>query len=282
MASTATTARTTDHSLGSTIYGNWDQSSDIRNDLAAGWGEEELVIPLGGGGSSSRTSMASAGGAQQQQQQSNNNNDMDEDNWGWKVNQSVVQPVPSFYPMDARSTRRITLSSMPTEKLEDSVVEVGGGEGETSTSVVVDMDETEMGGLIDEDSSSPSSPLPPTIEEVSNRISTACQSLSIYGIWDNNSSSATLCSMERVEMEINLYLDCDVVAGECLSLENLLCDVCVCVGIVRFAVIGGGDSLFYPVSHLFFVHPTLFTKHCSIHPTTATCPPSFISRTPTT
>ena len=226
MASTATTARTTDHSLGSTIYGNWDQSSDIRNDLAAGWGEEEVVPAMGCG-----SSVASAG-VQQQQQPNNNNDNMDEDNWGWKVNEAVVQPVPSFYPMDARSTRRITLSSsVPTEQLEDSVV-VGGGGGEGSTSsAVVDMDETEMGGLIDEEdsSSSPDSPSP-TIEEVSNRISTACQSLSIYGIWDNNSSSATLCSMERVEMEINLYLDCAVVAGECYG-EFVLCK---CVGIVRF------------------------------------------------
>ena len=217
MASTATTARTTDHSLGSTIYGNWDQSSDIRNDLAAGWGEEEEGVSggLGSSSSTSRTSVATSAGAQQQQQQQNNNNDMDEDNWGWKVNEAVVQPVPSFYPMDARSTRRITLSSVPTEQLEDSVV-VGGGGGEGSTSsAVVDMDETEMGGLIDEDSSSSPS-LSPTIKEVSNRISTACQSLSIYGIWDNNSSSATLYSMERVEMEINLYLDCAVVAGELL------------------------------------------------------------------
>ena len=215
MASTATTARTTDHSLGSTIYGNWDQSSDIRNDLAAGWGEEEEGVSggLGSSSSTSRTSVTASAGAQQQQQQPNNNYDMDEDNWGWKVNEAVVQPVPSFYPMDARSTRRITLSSVPTEQLEDSVV-VGGG-GETSTSsAVVDMDETEMGGLIDEDSSPPSPS--PTIKEVSNRISTACQSLSIYGIWDNNSSSATLYSMERVEMEINLYLDCAVVAGELL------------------------------------------------------------------
>ena len=225
MASTATTARTTDHSLGSTIYGNWEQSSDIRNDLAAGWGEEEEVVPggLGGGGS------VAPAGVQQQQQPNNNNDNMDEDNWGWKVNEAVVQPVPSFYPMDARSTRRITLSSsVPTEQLEDSdsVVVGGGGEGSTS-SAVVDMDETEMGGLIDEEdsSSSPDSP-PPTIEEVSNRISTACQSLSIYGIWDNNSSSATLCSMERVEMEINLYLDRAAVAGECYG-KFLLCnDVC--------------------------------------------------------
>ena len=216
MASTATTARTTDHSLGSTIYGNWDQSSDIRNDLAAGWGEEEVVVQggLGSSSSTSRTSVTASAGAQQQQQQQNNNYDMDEDNWGWKVNEAVVQPVPSFYPMDARSTRRITLSSVPTEQLEDSVVVGGGGEG-SSSSVVVDMDETEMGGLIDEDSSSSPSPSP-TIKEVSNRISTACQSLSIYGIWDNNSSSATLYSMERVEMEINLYLDCAVVAGELL------------------------------------------------------------------
>jgi len=45
-----------------------------------------------------------------------------------------------------------------------------------------------------------------SIGEISHRISTACQSLSIHGIWNNTSPSATLCSMERVEMEITIYL----------------------------------------------------------------------------
>ena len=57
-----------------------------------------------------------------------------------------------------------------------------------------------------------------SIEEISMRISTACQSLSIQGLWDNASASATLCSMERVEMEVNMYLG--DATGERKSMEG--------------------------------------------------------------
>lgn len=53
-----------------------------------------------------------------------------------------------------------------------------------------------------------------TTEDVSSRISAACQSLSIHGVWDNLSSTATLCSIELVEMEVNIYMDEADAAGE--------------------------------------------------------------------
>lgn len=110
---------------------------------------------------------------------------MDEDNcYRWRVRDQAVRSVPSFYPMEARSIRRLYLATNNTVQ-----------------------DET-MGmksPVVEERS------LFHSIEEISERISTACQSLSIQGFWDNACPSATLCSMERVEMEINLYLDGDAV-----------------------------------------------------------------------
>jgi hypothetical protein len=53
-----------------------------------------------------------------------------------------------------------------------------------------------------------------TTEDVSSRISAACQNLSIHAVWDNSSSTATLCSMELVEMEVNIYLGEADAAGE--------------------------------------------------------------------
>jgi len=61
-----------------------------------------------------------------------------------------------------------------------------------------------------------------TIEEISNRISTACQCLSIHGVWDNLCPSTTLSSMEQVEMEINLYLSEEDGAGECAKISEAL------------------------------------------------------------
>eukprot|EP00984_Skeletonema_dohrnii_P027627 scaffold17252_cov114-Skeletonema_dohrnii-CCMP3373.AAC.4 len=43
------------------------------------------------------------------------------------------------------------------------------------------------------------------IEEISQRISSACQHLSIHVNWDDMCPSATLVTMERVEMAINVY-----------------------------------------------------------------------------
>ena len=127
----------------------------------------------------------------------NNNNDNDsmEDHvnngqqqqqpaWGWRLHGNAIQPVPQFYPLDPRSIRRIHLG------IDDS----------NNSSSIGMMD----GGTI-------------AIEEISQRISTACQSLSIHGVWDNARPSTTLSSMEQVEMEINLYWseeEEDVGAGE--------------------------------------------------------------------
>jgi len=91
-----------------------------------------------------------------------------DDDWGWRLRSKAVHPVSPFYPMDPRSTRRIYLVIDDTNE---------GGEEKNKN----------------------------TVEEISHRISTACQSLSVHGIWNNKSSSANLNSMERVEMEINIY-----------------------------------------------------------------------------
>ena len=169
---TVSTART--HS--SSTFG-WEQSpglsNDIRGDLAAGWGGMgSRPLPSGGGsplGGPRGGGQAVAAGVAA----NNDNNDVD-DEWGWRLQNKSVHPVPSFYPMDPRSTRKVYLESTHPNQ--------GGMEEKTSAQ------------------------LPHSIEEVSLRISTACQSLSVHGLWDNHSPTATLSSMERVEMEINLYL----------------------------------------------------------------------------
>ncbi len=145
------------------FYASWEQSqsSDIRADVASGWGGD-----LGFYGRSNRS-------------HTNNNDNMDEGNdnyddqqqqWGWMLQESAVHPVPTFYPLDTRATRQINRT--------------GGG------------------GMV------------LTTEDVSSRISAACQSLSIHAVCDNSSSTATLCSMELVEMEVNIYLGEADAAGE--------------------------------------------------------------------
>jgi len=212
IAATATTARTSmstnlttdDHHLGggggdsNTYYSSWEQS-DIRSDLAAGWGgEDHSEIPMAGSiDERERNSFGSRLSAAASIDNENNNMDAEDttnDNeWGWRLNKHVVLSVPSFYPMDARSTRRITLSTQ--EELNNNTKQPSSPLGEQNTQL--------LGG----------EPTTQTIEEITNRISTACQLLSIHGIWDNMCPVATLCSMERVEMEINLYLDTPVVAA---------------------------------------------------------------------
>ena len=217
IAATATTARTSmstnlttdDHHLGgpdsNTYYSSWEQS-DIRSDLAAGWGgEDHSEIPMAGSiDERERNSFGSRLSAAASIDNNDNNNMDAEDTtnnndneWGWRLNKHVVQSVPSFYPMDARSTRRITLSTQ--EELNNNTKQPSSPSavklGEQNTQL--------LGG----------EPTTQTIEEITNRISTACQLLSIHGIWDNMCPVATLCSMERVEMEINLYLDTPAVAA---------------------------------------------------------------------
>ncbi|KAL3774268.1 hypothetical protein ACHAW5_005939 [Stephanodiscus triporus] len=141
-------------SANAAFYASWEQS-DIRGDLATGWGAESNNGDWGFGGVSRSVAAAN---------QTINDNNMDEDDqWGWRLQNSAVRPVPSFYPLDSRSTRRINL--------------VNDLEGVNHL-----------------------------IEDISYRISTACQRLSIHGVWDNMCPTATLCSMELVEMEINFYM----------------------------------------------------------------------------
>jgi len=228
IAATATTARTSmstnlttdqnDHHLlsggggDSTYYSSWEQS-DIRSDLAAGWGgEDHSELPMAGSiderernsfGSrlSAAASIDNNDNNNMDAEDTNNNNDNE---WGWRLNKHVVQSVPSFYPMDARSTRRITLSTQ--EELNNSTKQPSS----SPSAVKLGGENTQLLG---------GEPTTQTIDEITNRISTACQLLSIHGIWDNMCPVATLCSMERVEMEINLYLDTPVVAAGEYSFE---------------------------------------------------------------
>jgi len=94
-----------------------------------------------------------------------------DNDWGWRLQSKAVHPVSPFFPMDPRSTRRILLATTCTQEW--------GGSGVNEN----------------------------TTKEISHRISTACHKLSVHGIWNNNSPSAKLSSMERVEMEVNIYLD---------------------------------------------------------------------------
>ena len=53
-----------------------------------------------------------------------------------------------------------------------------------------------------------------SVGEISLRLSSACRALSLHGIWNDRKPTATLSSMERVEMEISVYLGEDAAAGE--------------------------------------------------------------------
>lgn len=209
MSTNLTTDQNDHHLLGggggdSTYYSSWEQS-DIRSDLAAGWGgEDHSELPMAGSiDERERNSFGSRLSAAASIDNDNNNMDaedtaINDNEWGWRLNKHVVQSVPSFYPMDVRSTRRITLSTQ--EELNNNTKQPSSSPsavklGEPNTQL--------LGG----------EPTTQTIDEITNRISTACQLLSIHGIWDNMCPVATLCSMERVEMEINLYLDTPAVAA---------------------------------------------------------------------
>jgi len=141
-------------------YGGWEhESTDIREDLASGWGGDTAGVMGDGAGS----------GAVARSHVSDHDDSTNAgDDWGWRLRSKAVHPVSPFYPMDPRSTRRIY-------PVNDDNNEGEGGNNKN------------------------------TVEEISHRISTACQSLSVHGIWKNKSSSAHLNSMERVEMEINIY-----------------------------------------------------------------------------
>ena len=198
--STTATARTLSTHSHYSVQG-WEQSpglsSDIRGDLAAGWGGADDGIFR-----SSRPSLSSAARVEQNDDgnnNTNNNNVEDHDEWGWRLQNKAVHPIPLFYPMDPRNTRRVSLYKQ-------------GGEETTTTTTTFDHSK------MDDDEEEDAQQQQHSIEEISMRISTACQSLSIQGLWDNASASATLCSMERVEMEVNMYLG--DATGERKSMEG--------------------------------------------------------------
>ena len=165
LARTSTSNQPSEETISSAnaaFYASWEQSSDIRGDLATGWGVESSNGGWGLGGRDRSVAAAN--------QNIIDNDNMEDDQWGWRLQNSAVRHVPAFYPMDSRSTRRIDL-------VNDLVT-----------------------------------------DDISCRISTACQRLSIHCVWDNMCPSAALCSMELVEMEVNIYFGEADGAGECLCI----------------------------------------------------------------
>ena len=144
------------------------QESDIRRDMASGWGSGNI------GGS---VAAAPAPPAEAPQ-----------NDWGWKLHTHAVRPLPPFYPLDPRSTRRLLLahdlSKPPPQQ---------GGDSLAGERVVAAQSPTQR----DNDLHS--------IEAISKRISNACQHLSIQAEWDNGVPCATLLTMEMVEMVISMY-----------------------------------------------------------------------------
>lgn len=153
LAETSTSSHTTRNTISSMTVSSRDDStsswehSDIRGDLAAGWG--------GGGGVPDAAVAADVAPG--------NNNDHYHSEWGWKLQQQALRPVPPFVPLDQKSTRRLFLDDKGEDPMEE-------------------------------------------IAEISSRISSACQHLSIHANWDDMCPSATLVTMERVEMVICVYL----------------------------------------------------------------------------
>lgn len=152
LAETSTSSHTTRNTISSMTVSSRDDStsswehSDIRGDLAAGWGGS-------GGVPDAAVAVDVASG----------NNDHYHSEWGWKLHQQALRPVPPFVPLDQKSTRRLFLDDKGEDPMEE-------------------------------------------IAEISSRISSACQHLSIHANWDDMCPSATLVTMERVEMVICVYL----------------------------------------------------------------------------
>ena len=156
---------------------------DIRKDLDLGWGDalmddsrgemSRLALPcLGSSGSSDSEYIDN--NIHEEDSTSMNIHMETDDDWGWRLQSTALHPVPAFYPMDPRSTRRIYLGRRRE----------GKERGITS------------------------------VEELTHRISKACRTLSVYGCWDNMSPSVTLSTMEMVEMDIAIYSDNDNCDGK--------------------------------------------------------------------
>jgi hypothetical protein len=164
-------------------YASWEQettqSNDIRGDLATGWGLQNHNTTRSNNSTHNIRNNHHHEDSIDVNEDETNNNDQQRQQWGWRIKFNAVRPVPEFYPLDPRSIRRIHL-----------------------------------GTTDDDNSSSMEDTTTNSIEEISNRISTACQCLSIHGVWDNTCPSTTLSSMEQVEMVINLHWSEEDGAGE--------------------------------------------------------------------
>ena len=100
---------------------------------------------------------------------------VDQGEYAWRLDGRSVAPVPAHYPLDARGTRRLALGpSLSDNKADGSAAESGEG-------VTVDL--------------------------VSRRISSACQTMSVFGRFDDGAPSAGLVTMELVEMDVTLYYE---------------------------------------------------------------------------
>eukprot|EP00970_Alexandrium_tamarense_P008137 scaffold1551_cov206-Alexandrium_tamarense.AAC.2 len=153
----------------------WEQS-DIRGDMAAGWGSSN--DNNGGRGSGVAGAVSAAAGVPLGVVP-------DDNDWGWKLQAQAVHKLPAFYPLDQRSTRRLLLGNEQQHQTEG---------GETVAAAAAQ---------------APTKQELHSIGDISRRISSACQHMSIQAQWDNSIACATLFTMERVEMVISMYLEGD-------------------------------------------------------------------------
>jgi hypothetical protein len=172
----------------------WEQS-DIRGDMAAGWGGSN--DNSGGRGSGVAGAVSAAAGVPLGVVP-------DDNDWGWKLQAQAVHKLPAFYPLDQRSTRRLLLWNEQQHQTEG---------GETVAAAAAQ---------------APTKQELHSIGDISRRISSACQHMSIQAQWDNSIACATLFTMERVEMVISMYLEGDAggLMGGTPSGEQLLGVIC--------------------------------------------------------
>ena len=148
---------------------HWEQS-DIRGDVAAGWGEMTNDHDTVMGGMDASETMG------------------DDISWDWRLQNQAVHNKPQFYPLDPHFTRRLYLENNSVNVEKGQLVE-GTVEDTTSSKKAV------------------GEQIRHSITDISHRISNACQHLSIQASWDNRCPSATLFTMERVEMVISMFFE---------------------------------------------------------------------------